>query len=142
MEIKIVEFGSELYRQMLAVRNKVLREPLNLHLSEEDTATDFRNIHIALLNGNEVIGTTLLLPLNNEIIKIRQVAVLEEFQRRGFGKKLMLFAEATAKKMGFKKAILHARYTVIEFYRKLGYRIISDEFTEVGLPHYKMEKFL
>jgi predicted GNAT family N-acyltransferase len=37
---------------------------------------------------------------------------------------------------------MHARKTAMGFYEKLGYEKIGDEFTEVTIPHYKMEKRL
>jgi predicted GNAT family N-acyltransferase len=37
---------------------------------------------------------------------------------------------------------LHARKSVVNFYIKLGYSMIVEEFIEVGIPHYKMFKKL
>jgi predicted GNAT family N-acyltransferase len=37
---------------------------------------------------------------------------------------------------------MHARKNSIGFYEKMGYAIASDEFTEVTIPHYVMEKKL
>jgi hypothetical protein len=37
---------------------------------------------------------------------------------------------------------LHARKIVAGFYSRLGYTTIGGEFTEVGIPHLKMEKQL
>jgi predicted GNAT family N-acyltransferase len=37
---------------------------------------------------------------------------------------------------------MHARKTVMGFYEKLGYKVVGDEFTEVTIGHYTMEKDL
>jgi predicted GNAT family N-acyltransferase len=37
---------------------------------------------------------------------------------------------------------LHARATAIDFYKRLGYSVCSEEFTEVGIPHRIMRKQL
>ena len=37
---------------------------------------------------------------------------------------------------------MHARMTAVGFYAKLGYTRVGDGFTEVGIPHVKMEKRL
>jgi predicted GNAT family N-acyltransferase len=37
---------------------------------------------------------------------------------------------------------MHARKTALGFYEKLGYRVAGDEFIEVTIPHYVMEKDL
>lgn len=38
--------------------------------------------------------------------------------------------------------VLHARDVAKGFYRSMQYRVVGDEFTEVGIPHYHMEKEL
>jgi predicted GNAT family N-acyltransferase len=37
---------------------------------------------------------------------------------------------------------LHARANAVNFYAKYAYRIVGDEFEEVGIPHFKMIKRL
>jgi predicted GNAT family N-acyltransferase len=37
---------------------------------------------------------------------------------------------------------MHARKTASGFYEKLGYKVASDEFEEVTIPHYVMQKKL
>jgi len=38
--------------------------------------------------------------------------------------------------------VMHARKTALGFYEKLGYNVVGDEFTEVTIPHFVMEKNL
>ena len=38
--------------------------------------------------------------------------------------------------------ILHARETAVVFYEKLGYSSLGDQFEEVTIPHWAMEKRL
>jgi predicted GNAT family N-acyltransferase len=47
-----------------------------------------------------------------------------------------------AKEHGFTKLVMHARDTAIGFYSKCGYRVVGNEFYEVGLKHFVMEKEL
>jgi predicted GNAT family N-acyltransferase len=37
---------------------------------------------------------------------------------------------------------MHARKTAVVFYEKLGYTSTGNEFTEVSIPHFVMEKRL
>ncbi|MEJ7682070.1 MAG: GNAT family N-acetyltransferase [Segetibacter sp.] len=37
---------------------------------------------------------------------------------------------------------MHARKSAVGFYEKLGYKIVGDEFLELNIPHYIMEKQL
>jgi predicted GNAT family N-acyltransferase len=38
--------------------------------------------------------------------------------------------------------IMHARSTAIGFYEKMGYTVTGNEFVEVTIPHYTMQKTL
>jgi GNAT superfamily N-acetyltransferase len=70
------------------------------------------------------------------------MAVLNDLQGKGIGRALMNFAENLARDRGYKTLAMHARKNATGFYEKMGYKIASDEFTEVTLPHYVMEKKL
>jgi predicted GNAT family N-acyltransferase len=37
---------------------------------------------------------------------------------------------------------MHARKSAVGFYEKLGYKIVGDEFEEVTIPHFEMQKTL
>jgi predicted GNAT family N-acyltransferase len=54
----------------------------------------------------------------------------------------MIFAENVARDLGYKKLCMHARKTATGFYQKLGYSVTGEEFVEVTIPHYTMEKSL
>ncbi len=54
----------------------------------------------------------------------------------------MQFAENLARDRGYNRLIMHARKSVAGFYEKLGYKITGDEFVEVTIEHYTMEKIL
>jgi len=77
-----------------------------------------------------------------DTLKLRQMAVLDNLQGKGIGASIMNFAENLARDKGYKKIMMHARDTAIGFYEKLGYKITSDEFIEVNVPHHVMEKIL
>jgi GNAT superfamily N-acetyltransferase len=70
------------------------------------------------------------------------MAVPNNMQGKGIGRALMIFAENIARDLGYRKLCMHARKTAVGFYQKLGYSITGDEFTEVTIPHYIMEKTL
>lgn len=73
---------------------------------------------------------------------MRQVAIKNEWQGNGVGKKLVLFAERFAYQHSFNKIELNARKTAVAFYLNLGYKTMGNEFAEVGIPHIKMYKNL
>ena len=75
-------------------------------------------------------------------VLLLQMAVLNNLQCKGIGRALMIFAENIARDRGFKKITMHARKTAIGFYEKLGYKVCGEQFEEVTIPHYIMEKML
>jgi len=75
-------------------------------------------------------------------VRLRQMAVLNDLQGKGIGRALMNFAENLARDSGYKILSMHARKNSIGFYEKMGYNIKGDEFVEITIPHYLMEKKL
>jgi predicted GNAT family N-acyltransferase len=143
MNISIVPFGSDQYEETKIFRERILRAPLGLKLTAEDVAGEDQQIHIAAVDeSNSIVGTVLLKPLPDGIVKLRQMAVDNRLQGSGFGKKIVLFAEQVAKEQGGKNMKMHARISALGFYRKLGYSAEGDQFTENTIPHIGMTKNL
>ena len=141
IRIKEIAFNSSDYKKAVTIREEILRIPLGLSFSKEELeeASDF---HIAGFSGETMIGTLVLSPQNKEIIRMRQVAVHSDYQKRGIGKQLVEFSENFGVKKGYKKMILHSREDVIPFYTKLGYSVFGDRFVSVTLAHFCMERQL
>ena len=133
---------SPLYEQELEIRQAELREPLGLDLYKEDLTHEAYCYHIGVFLKDELVGTLYLQPIAEDTRQIRQVAVKKAFQGMGAGQCLMSFAESIARDHGAKKILIHSRKAVKDFYEKLGYTTIGDEFTEVGIAHVHMEKQL
>jgi len=140
MLIKEIDSLSPEYQGVWDLREEVLRKPLGLSLKNEDLSDDALDIIIIAIDNNKVIGCLMLHPKDDTIIKLRQMAVADTYQRKGIGNMLVEQAEKTARKHGYKEIILHAREVAIGFYKKLNYNIISDTFTEVNIPHVVMQK--
>ena len=84
----------------------------------------------------------MLIEEEPQTVRLRQMAVMNDLQGKGIGKALMQFAENLARDRGYKKITMHARRDASGFYEKMGYRRIGDEFKEITIPHYVMEKEL
>jgi predicted GNAT family N-acyltransferase len=46
------------------------------------------------------------------------------------------------KQKGIQKIYCHARASAVPFYENLGFQTVSDQFLEVNIPHFKMQKFI
>ncbi|HQY11629.1 MAG TPA: GNAT family N-acetyltransferase [Ferruginibacter sp.] len=142
MALKQIDHGSKEYQQMVKLRNDILRQPLGLSFDEEELAREKEDILIGAFDDDEMLACCLLTKTDNHSLRLRQMAVQNNLQGKGIGASMMNFAETIARDKGYKRLLMHARKTALGFYEKLGYRVVGDEFTEVTIPHYVMEKYL
>ena len=140
IKIRQIAFQSEAYNEELKLRDKVLRKPLGMSLYDENLEREAGDIHFGSFIEGQLVGVLLLTPLTPVEIKMRQVAVDETYRSKKVGSRLVGYAEQYARTSGYARMVLNARATAVPFYETLGYRVISNEFTEVGIPHFKMIK--
>lgn len=141
MQLIDIEYGSLMYEEEIKLRDNVLRAPLGLKFSKENLESEVDELRYGLLNSNgELIACLLVRILDNSVAKLRQMAVKEDLRGKGIGRELMNKVESELNKKNFKKIELHARMYAKEFYDKLGYSPIGEEFMEIGIPHIKMTK--
>ena len=127
---------------MIKMREDILRKPLGLNFDEKELESEKNNLLIAAFDDDKMLGCCMLVPENENIVRLRQMAVLNDLQGKGIGRALMLFAENLARDRGYNKISMHARKNATGFYEKVGYKVVGDEFVEVTIPHYNMEKEL
>jgi predicted GNAT family N-acyltransferase len=142
MALKILDYGSPEYAQMVKLREDVLRKPLGLFFSPEELTQEKEHMMIGAFDDDQMLGCCMLVEEKQQVARLRQMAVLNDLQGKGIGRALMTFAENLARDRGFKHITMHARKHAIGFYEKMGYQVQGDEFTEVTLPHFVMQKKL
>ncbi len=142
MALKQILHGSPEYQQMIQLRYEILRKPLGLEFSDSDLSKEKDDILIGVFEDDRMQACCVLTKADSATVRLRQMAVNKNLQGKGIGATLMNFAENLARDHGFKKLIMHARKVAVGFYEKQGYKIVGDEFTEVTIPHYIMEKKL
>jgi N-acetylglutamate synthase-like GNAT family acetyltransferase len=142
MPLKQIDHGTKEYEQMIKLRFEILRKPLHLDFSKEELEKEKNDILIGAFEDDKMLGCCLLTKVDKHCVRLRQMAVQNNVQRKGIGASLMNFAENVAHDAGYRKIIMHARKTAIGFYEKLGYTVTGKEFTEISIPHVVMEKKL
>lgn len=142
MALKIIDHGSREYQQMVKLRDNLLRKPLGLILVPNELEEEKANMLIGAFEDDVMLGCCMLVEEDPVIVRLRQMAVLNDLQGKGIGRALMNFAENIARDRGYKKISMHARKNAIGFYEKMGYYVVGDEFIEITIPHYVMEKKL
>lgn len=140
MALKLIDHGSPEYLNMVKLRDEVLRRPLGLHFSPEELENEKDDILIGAFEDDTMLGCCLLTRVDDQTVRLRQMAVRNEKQGMGIGRVLMQFAENIARDNRYRTLAMHARMNAVDFYRKLGYQIVGEPFEEVSIPHYLMEK--
>jgi predicted GNAT family N-acyltransferase len=142
MALKVIDHGSKEYGQMIDLRHNMLRKPLGLSFEKEELEKEKNDVLIGYFDDDKLEGCCMLTEAGPKTFRLRQMAVISGLQGKGIGKVLMFFAENIARDMGYAKIVMHARKTAVGFYEKLGYSTSGDEFFEVTIPHFNMEKAL
>lgn len=140
--VKQIQPDTPEYQQELLLRDRILRKPLNLNLSDEDLSAEAHDIHIGAFEGDTLAGVLVLTKIDGIAVKMRQVAVDDSCQSCGIGTRMVTFAEQFALRQGYRQMRLNARKTAVAFYKRQGYSTVGEEFTEVGIPHFAMAKTL
>ena len=135
--------------ETIIVRHPVLRpgRPIeSCHFDGDDLPT---TSHFGLFLENQLAGVISAFKAQNKLFseenqyQIRGMAVLSEFQKKGFGEALLEYCENEIRLKSGNLIWFNARETAIGFYEKSGYEILGDPFEipDVG-PHYILFKVI
>lgn len=142
LTVQIINSENPLYIDELKLRDQVLRKPLGLDIQNDDLSDEVNQIHFIALLDTAVVGVVVL-KIEGQVGKLRQMAVNPEIQGKQIGRKLVNALESYAKEHTLGKIALHARHYATGFYEKLGYAKTSKPaFEEIGIKHYEMTKTL
>jgi predicted GNAT family N-acyltransferase len=131
------------WEQYYDLRYRILREPLGKERGSERNEGDQTGMHFALYDNKQLKGIARLDNAGEKSAQVRFVAVETALQGKGYGRKIMEATEIAAKHSGSEKMILHARDYAVEFYLRLGYKVIEPSYKLFDvLQHYLMEKEL
>lgn len=142
MPLKIIDHDSTEYQQMIDLRDEILRKPLGLYFDPEELNREKDDVLIGAFEEDKLIGCCLITRTEGNKCRLRQMAVSSNLQKKGIGASLMTFAENIARDKGYESLMMHARASAVGFYEKFGYKVTGNEFYEVTILHYTMEKRL
>ncbi len=141
MYITEITFGTPEYDEEVVLRDRILRQPLGLQFHIKDLEKEYIDIHLACFaDSGKMAGCLILSKVDQQVIKMRQVAVDEAWQKKGVGTLLVAASEDYARQHGYEKIVLNARDKAVPFYLRLGYEVYGEPFTEVGILHSAMRK--
>ena len=133
LKIQLVKTKKE-YKDILEIRKKVFVEeqnvPLNIEIEHEEDSK-----HVICFVDKLAVGTGRWRKTKNGI-KLERFAVLTDFRNKGIGKEIVNFilSEISSNNTIY----LHAQEAVVNFYKKLGFKVSGDKFYEADILHSKM----
>lgn len=99
---------------------------------------DASAVHLLAMHENQAIGCLRII----HYTKIGRMAVLKPWRGLGVGKMLLNEAIKICALQGSKQIDLSAQTHAIDFYQQAGFQIMSDEYTDVQIPHVDMRLLL
>merc|ERR1712100_763505 len=143
VDIKVVNFNSQEQKKCVELRDQMLRKPLGLSFTSDQLNGEIDHIHVAAFKKDSdlVVGCLVLVP-HGKSMRMRQVAVHDDYQKKQVGSQLVHFSEEYAKANGCQRIYCHARDVAVNFYKKHNWIIEGDSFMEVGITHYLLTKEL
>lgn len=140
LEIAELPYGPEL-EAVYQIRNAVFVDEQHLTSNARSDPDDRRSIHyIAKIDGQPV-GTGRLTILGREA-QIAWVAVVRAHRGNGIGWAVMERLIDRARQENSDYIILNAQVHAREFYRRLGFRTVGEEFMMARIPHQVMVRQL
>ena len=101
---------------------------------------DFGSVQVFASKGERIIACLRIYGKEAGVVQIGRVAVIESLRGSGIGRMMMRQAISyVTEKSTDEKIYLEAQTYAIGFYEKLGFKVISDEFLDEGIPHKGME---
>ena len=133
LKIQLVKTKKE-YEDILEIRKKVFVEeqnvPFNIEIEHEEDSK-----HVICFIDQLAVGTGRWRKTKNGI-KLERFAVLTDFRNKGIGKEIVNFilSEISSNNTIY----LHAQEAVVNFYKKLGFKVSGKKFYEADILHSKM----
>ena len=135
-DYRIHEVGwQEAQHELKRIREAVFIVEQNVPVELEWDGLDPNARHVlAQSRGGVAMGTARLLPDG----QIGRMAVLKEWRGLGVGSALLEALLQIARNRGFSQVFLNSQTRAVSFYSRRGFKVVSGEFMDAGIPHVKM----
>ena len=143
MNTSFIDYGSAEWQQARLIRYELFFKPRNLPMSILDDSYDKHAFHCAIKHDGQVVAYGRL-HAEERTAYISQMVVARAWQRQGLGGIVLSSLVEKAKEQGYAGIMLNARVSVLEFYKKLGFKEIGNVFTSTAtkIPHMQMVLWL
>jgi predicted GNAT family N-acyltransferase len=135
--IRVVKYD-EAIADIQAVRHAVFQIEQGVDPALEFDGEDEAATHLLAYVDQTAVGTTRMRYLGDRLAKVERVAVLPSHRGQRIGRLLMEEAIAHLRANQIVTVKINAQTHARQFYEKLGFLQVGDEFEEAGIPHIEM----
>ena len=136
LKIEIVKWIDG-YVPLTMIREKVFIEEQKVTPQLEWDGIDEKAIHFLVYKDEKAIGCARALVIENHM-QLGRMAILKEYRGEGIGSNLIEKAITTAKLNQLSLIDISAQCHAIDFYKKFGFKVISDIYLDAEIPHRDM----
>lgn len=129
--------------QAYKIREEVFVKEQKVAPEEEYDVYDQTSTHFVAYDEADKPCGTARWRLTDSGIKLERFAVLQEYQNKGIGSLLLknvLHDIEEDPNVQEQKIYMHVQASAVEFYKRFGFELISDEFMECGIRHFEMAR--
>lgn len=110
---------------------------------QDPDETDLRSLHVWLEEGGAMLAYLRAFPKPGAPETVQIGRVLSVTHGQGHGEAVMRAGiDAVRTQMPCRTLFLESQSYAIGFYEKLGFRVVSEEYLDVGIPHRDMIRAL
>ena len=125
----------EAENDLRAIRTPVFIEEQLVAPDFEWDEVDQTAVHLLATHEIEPIACLRIIDYH----KIGRMAVLRDWRRKGLGSALLIEAVKICKAHGSKSLQLSAQTHAIHFYQQAGFKVISEVYQDLHIPHVDMQ---
>lgn len=132
----------ELY-EIIKLRLKVFVSEQQCVAYDDLDDKDKKSYHVFTYDKGQVVAYCRILPpgVSYEETSIGRVVVDKEYRKNKLGYEMMQKAiEFVENELKEKEIKISAQTYVVNFYKSLGFTVISEEYLEENIPHMKMKR--
>lgn len=136
--LKIKEVNNKYdLEKVIEIRKNVFIKEQNVPLEIEIDGLDPEAEHFIAYLDDRPIGCARI-RTNKNYVKLERIAILKKHRGKGFGTVLTKFLIDYCRNENFGEIILHSQTYVVDFYKKLGFKIRGKPFFEADIEHFEM----
>ncbi|WP_129044606.1 GNAT family N-acetyltransferase [Companilactobacillus metriopterae] len=140
MQIKYSDdLNSNIYTDGLAIRKEVFVDEQSVPENMEVDEYEDRCTYVTIYEDDKAIATARYFPTDDDGVHIQRVAVIKSSRKKGIASLLIEDIIEHTKKENYKYAILGAQDQAQGFYKKLGFKVIGDQYLDAGILHHDMK---